>query len=144
MREDVTITGSYIAKDGAEVVTAEARRSYVPCPYCGEKVDVRFHMTKTRTLKHASKKRPTRILLTHSYHRCLKCKRFYSPPRMPYSGLSDGCRYTLEVRRIAEELHDKGCTLVEIRDILSKKYHVNAPTTSIHDWMSRRTVEKSL
>lgn len=129
------VTHKTRSSEGLTTVTASSALGYMPCPFCGDKGKSYRHMTRKRVLRDLGTDGPVRVVLEYSYHRCRECGQFFSSSQAPYAEKVDRSKYTIAVRKEAAALRRKGYTLGMIREELRQKHHLEAPESSIHEWL---------
>lgn len=108
-------------------------RKLACCPRCGELS--KRHCTSRRRLREVGISAPVTLDVTYSKHYCENCRKFFS---LPMDHLAPKCgRFTHRVRRTAVMLvvaHAMTLDAAALR--MRRKYFVNVPATTLHDWVA--------
>jgi transposase len=117
--------------------TVNLSRKTFECPKCGLRCN--RHSSGSRKLKEVGTSGPVILVVKYSKHYCIDCKRHFSLP-MDHLAKPYG-RFTNRVRRLAVDLIIKdSMTLEKASLFMKKKYFVDVPMTTIHDWIVTDTM----
>ena len=116
---------------GTKVRKMVFSRKVADCPRCGGQC--KRHSMGRRNLHEIGSHSPIILQVDYSKHWCRKCKKHFSVSMGHIAQLA--ARYTNRVKRSAlDALRIR--TLEQACKHMRERYHVEIPTTTLHDWAS--------